>query len=200
MTYLMHYGTKGQKWGLRKYQNPDGTLTPEGRARYGFDSAGYKFDSYHAAKRSERLYRKDMVQHLSTAKNADINTAYSNRETFSTINTARINKAKASIAPALMVAGGVALAAVGVTAYYKLGKIKATDAMKSFVGPPVAPTLTNKLKGKVASSARIAGDIGKRVGYIGATVAGTTAAASGAYKAYKRNRDINDARYRLGMY
>jgi len=32
--YLMHYGIKGQKWGERRFQNPDGTLTPEGRARY----------------------------------------------------------------------------------------------------------------------------------------------------------------------
>jgi len=33
--YLMHHGIKGQKWGVRKYQNQDGSLTPEGRKRYG---------------------------------------------------------------------------------------------------------------------------------------------------------------------
>jgi hypothetical protein len=33
-TYLMHYGTLGQKWGIRKYQNPDGSLTPAGKLRY----------------------------------------------------------------------------------------------------------------------------------------------------------------------
>lgn len=32
--YLMHYGVKGQKWGIRRFQNPDGTLTAEGRKRY----------------------------------------------------------------------------------------------------------------------------------------------------------------------
>lgn len=32
--YLAHHGIKGQKWGVRRYQNEDGTLTPEGRARY----------------------------------------------------------------------------------------------------------------------------------------------------------------------
>ena len=26
---------KGMKWGVRRYQNPDGTLTAEGRRRYG---------------------------------------------------------------------------------------------------------------------------------------------------------------------
>lgn len=33
--YLMHHGTKGQKWGVRNYQNKDGTLTEAGKKRYG---------------------------------------------------------------------------------------------------------------------------------------------------------------------
>lgn len=33
--YISHFGIKGQKWGVRRYQNRDGTLTPEGRKRYG---------------------------------------------------------------------------------------------------------------------------------------------------------------------
>ena len=33
--YLVHHGIKGQKWGIRRFQNEDGTLTPEGRKRYG---------------------------------------------------------------------------------------------------------------------------------------------------------------------
>ena len=34
---LYHHGILGQKWGIRRYQNPDGTLTAEGKARYGRD-------------------------------------------------------------------------------------------------------------------------------------------------------------------
>lgn len=34
MEELYHHGIKGQKWGIRRYQNPDGTLTEEGRKRY----------------------------------------------------------------------------------------------------------------------------------------------------------------------
>ena len=32
---LKHYGIKGQKWGVRQYQNKDGSLTPAGKQRYG---------------------------------------------------------------------------------------------------------------------------------------------------------------------
>ena len=32
-TVLQHFGILGQKWGIRRYQNPDGSLTPRGQAR-----------------------------------------------------------------------------------------------------------------------------------------------------------------------
>ena len=38
--YLEHHGVKGQKWGIRRYQNEDGTFTAEGKKRYGIDSNG----------------------------------------------------------------------------------------------------------------------------------------------------------------
>ena len=31
---LYHHGVKGQKWGVRRYQNEDGTLTDEGKKLY----------------------------------------------------------------------------------------------------------------------------------------------------------------------
>lgn len=30
---LYHHGIKGQRWGIRRYQNKDGTLTPAGKKR-----------------------------------------------------------------------------------------------------------------------------------------------------------------------
>lgn len=36
---LQHSGIKGMKWGVRRYQNKDGTLTPAGKKRYSQDYA-----------------------------------------------------------------------------------------------------------------------------------------------------------------
>lgn len=35
-SYLAHYGVKGMKWGVRRYQNEDGSLTPLGKKRMGY--------------------------------------------------------------------------------------------------------------------------------------------------------------------
>lgn len=37
---LAHHGIKGQKWGVRRYQNEDGSYTEEGKKRYGIMPSG----------------------------------------------------------------------------------------------------------------------------------------------------------------
>lgn len=39
---LYHWGTKGMKWGIRRYQNKDGSLTPAGRKRYASENEKLK--------------------------------------------------------------------------------------------------------------------------------------------------------------
>ena len=65
---LYHYGVKGQKWGVRRYQNVDGTLKPAGKKRYRGDKDAEKLaktfadhlDDYNDAVRSRtRVYTVD---------------------------------------------------------------------------------------------------------------------------------------------
>ena len=38
-TYILHSGVKGMRWGVRRYQNEDGSLTEAGRKRYGYGNS-----------------------------------------------------------------------------------------------------------------------------------------------------------------
>lgn len=49
MSNLQHHGIKGQKWGVRRFQNTDGSLTAEGRRRYGSDDYKSALDKVNSA-------------------------------------------------------------------------------------------------------------------------------------------------------
>lgn len=55
---LRHYGVKGQKWGVRRYQNLDGSLTEAGRARYLMESGdrAYNLGSWGADENHNCLF------------------------------------------------------------------------------------------------------------------------------------------------
>ena len=62
---LYHHGILGQKWGLRRYQNADGTLTPEGRERMLARARKYESkanitvgESYSAKRKRAKLNQK----------------------------------------------------------------------------------------------------------------------------------------------
>ena len=61
--YLAHYGVRGQKWGKRRYQNEDGSLTPEGREHYGVSK---RYGSSESDDYDERMsWKKNEVRSLS---------------------------------------------------------------------------------------------------------------------------------------
>lgn len=59
-SFLCHYGIKGMKWGIRRYQNPDGSLTAEGIQRYG-SKKGLSKHIQSENKKAEKLERRALV-------------------------------------------------------------------------------------------------------------------------------------------
>lgn len=57
--YLVHHGIIGQKWGVRRYQNKDGSLTSAGKKRYGEDSESDKIEKIEPRVIYENKYGRD---------------------------------------------------------------------------------------------------------------------------------------------
>lgn len=69
--YLAHHGVKGQKWGVRRYQNEDGSLTPEGKKlskQYAkLSTASNKKDS----KKYNKAYTESVIEAQSKSRNEE---------------------------------------------------------------------------------------------------------------------------------
>lgn len=63
---LYHFGIKGQKWGVRRFQNPDGSLTAAGKERYG------SLSTKEAKKAIKKDIKRTMKESFETGKNATI--------------------------------------------------------------------------------------------------------------------------------
>lgn len=59
--YLVHHGILGMKWGIRRYQNPDGSLTPAGEKRYLKQESNQSFtknsDGSYTVPKNYKFYR-----------------------------------------------------------------------------------------------------------------------------------------------
>lgn len=62
---LAHHGTKGMRWGIRKYQNKDGSLTPAGRKRYADDdNVSDDYKKHHTSKSVKSMSDKELRERL----------------------------------------------------------------------------------------------------------------------------------------
>ena len=59
MSELQHHGILGMKWGIRRYQNKDGSLTNEGRQRYRMTDSQYK-ELKDASDRSHKAHKEEI--------------------------------------------------------------------------------------------------------------------------------------------
>jgi hypothetical protein len=73
---LYHHGILGQKWGVRRYQNPDGSLTPEGRKRYlksdgSLTEEGKKYFSKKPSRAMKKAYKERITDSISNYVESD---------------------------------------------------------------------------------------------------------------------------------
>ena len=150
-TELYHYGIPGQKWGQRRYQNPDGSLTEEGRARYGRIA-----NRHYAAGRALSGYAK---RHSGTrlgnlaAKAAKRQVAIGNSYRSSKTQTARDKK----IQKALKIGAGVAGAGLAAgLAYRAIKDRKDLKKLNASIesGKRVTDNLSNIGKMRTSGNAR----------------------------------------------
>jgi len=112
--YLAHHGIKGQKWGVRRYQNEDGTLTNEGQSRYDSLTDRQKREYNRLPAHWQRVMDKKMANNKSYTK--------ARQETIKRQQTAAL----------LAVAGITTIASVG--AYYgSIYGAKATHKAVDFI-------------------------------------------------------------------
>lgn len=94
---LYHWGVKGMKWGVRRYQNKDGSLTPAGQKRYDRDqreNAGKKKGERVGQADPNRWAKEDMTR---SRKLADETAQLTNKLKTANDNSIRKHSGKAKM-------------------------------------------------------------------------------------------------------
>lgn len=109
---LYHWGVKGMKWGVRRYQNKDGSLTPRGKKRQKELSADEK----------ERAARKADLKNRRTMSDADLKKKIERlkmEKEFKNLTNEDINSGKTFVNEVMSSAGKkvLTIAAAGAMAY-----------------------------------------------------------------------------------
>lgn len=116
---LTHAGVKGMKWGVRRYQNKDGSLTPAGKKRYSEDSFRVK------------QIRKKKVRQMSNQELKDANNRLQLEKTYGEL-TKKKNRGQQAVKAYIATAGTIAGVVAATATYAKYGNA-ALDKIGDYV-------------------------------------------------------------------
>lgn len=77
---LNHHGTKGMRWGIRRFQRKDGSLTPEGKKRYNKDIPEESIDE-----KKQRILKSHSAKEI--YENKDLFTDKEIQDAYNRLNT-----------------------------------------------------------------------------------------------------------------
>lgn len=115
--YLQHYGIKGMKWGVRRYQNKDGSLTAEGKARERKKTSGWSKD----AKEARRLKRKSVNQ-LTNQELRTLNNRLNLEDNYKRLNPSKVDRGLKYLGAAAAGMGTILTLERNSEKFIKLGK------------------------------------------------------------------------------
>lgn len=153
---LAHYGIKGQQWGIRRFQNEDGTLTPEGKERYTNPNdqekkehqtgTNLKGDPVKIEKSGSSKWKANEAEELSEAELDRRNRRLQKEKQYKDLTTPQWKKDVSNLAKEagklLLFTAAVTPLAVVASRKYKYVFAKARDWLHKIAGHPLA-TPTN---------------------------------------------------------
>lgn len=106
---LYHYGILGQKWGVRRFQNKDGTRTPAGKRRYKDSEKSEDHVKGFPNFFQSRDFKSKAPDGLSNEELKKLNERLQLEETYKRLTAEKLEKSESFVKKAILKGGGEAL-------------------------------------------------------------------------------------------